>query len=124
MPARKFEATVRNQTNTAIIDLHGEINAQADQALNAAYAEVEGHNPLSILLNFSDVDYMNSTGIALIVGLLAQARKSHRRLIVYGLSDHYRELFTITRLSDFMSVFLDEVSALADSTESAANPQQ
>jgi anti-anti-sigma factor len=66
-----------------------------------------------ILLNFSDVDYINSTGIALIVGLLAQARKSHRKLVVYGLSDHYVQIFQITRLSDFMDIYQDELSALA-----------
>ena len=56
---------------------------------------------------------MNSTGIALIVGLLAQARKSHRRLVVCGLSEHYQEIFRITRLSDFMQIYSDEISALA-----------
>ena len=65
------------------------------------------------MLNFEGVDYINSTGIALIVGLLAQARKSHRRLVVCGLSEHYQEIFRITRLSDFMQIFDDEPSALA-----------
>jgi len=66
------------------------------------------------VLNFNRVDYINSTGIALIVGLLAKARQSRRRLSVYGLSEHYVEIFHITRLADFMSLFPDEASALAD----------
>ena len=57
--------------------------------------------------------YINSTGIALIVGLLARARKSNRRLVVIGLSDHYVEIFHITRLVDFMSIYPDETSVLA-----------
>ena len=61
-------------------------------------------NQVLILLNFQEVDYINSTGIALIVGLLAQARKSHRRLVVCGLSEHYQEIFRITRLSDFIEI--------------------
>jgi anti-anti-sigma regulatory factor len=64
------------------------------------------------------VDYINSTGIALIVGLLARARASRRRLLAYGLSDHYVEIFNITRLSDFVSVLPDEKSALAEATAS------
>ena len=48
------------------------------------------------------MDYINSTGIALIVGLLAKARASKRCLLAYGLSDHYVEIFNITRLSDFV----------------------
>ena len=85
--------------------MRGEINAAADETLNGAYTEAESHDSTDIVLNFGDVDYINSTGIALIVGLLAQARKSHRRLVVFGLSDHYAEIFQITRLADFMSIY-------------------
>ena len=112
MPAKLLEALVRQPPGAAVIDLHGEINAVAGPALNAAYAEAEQSNPEVILLNFSDVDYINSTGIALIVGLLAKARAAHRRLIVCGLSEHYVEIFEITRLADFMTIFPNEASAL------------
>ena len=114
MNTQPFEAKVRNQNDLAIIDLHGEINAFADQALNGAYREAEGYNPATVVLNFSDVSYINSTGIALIVGLLAQARKAHRRMAVYGLSDHYIEIFQITRLADFMNIYPDETSVLTE----------
>ena len=66
-----------------------------------------------VLLNFADVDYINSTGIALIVSILAQARKAHMPLITAGLSEHYQEIFRITRLADFMSIYPDEAAALA-----------
>jgi anti-anti-sigma factor len=108
-----FEAAVRFEPGLAIIDLGGEINGFAEEAINAAYAEAISHDPLTILLNFADVSYINSTGIALIVGLLAQARKQHISLVTYGLSEHYVEIFKITRLSDFMTIVSDEESALA-----------
>jgi anti-anti-sigma factor len=109
----EFSATVRRPDGMAIIDLHGEINAFAEASLGAAYEKALGSDPTTIILNFSDVAYINSTGIALIVGLLAQARKSHRSLITCGLSEHYQEIFHITRLSDFMTIYADEASALA-----------
>lgn len=102
-----------HQPRVAVIELHGEINSFAEQALSAAYAEAEAQAPQAILLNFSDVDYINSTGIALIVTMLAKARKAHIRLLTCGLSEHYVEIFNITRLADFMSVFPDEGAALA-----------
>jgi anti-sigma B factor antagonist len=108
-----FETEVRFENGTAVIDLHGEINATAEAALTSAYQRTEQWSPAPVLLNFQNVNYMNSTGIALIVGLLAQARKSHRRLVVCGLSEHYQEIFRITRLSDFMQIYSDEHSALA-----------
>src|ERR671939_612401 len=113
MPTKHLEATVRQEPGVAVIDLTGEINGFAEEALNAAYAEAESNDPEAILLNFEGVDYINSTGIALIVGLLARARVSQRRLVAYGLSDHYVEIFEITRLSDFMGVFPDEQSAMS-----------
>ncbi|HEX8731584.1 MAG TPA: STAS domain-containing protein [Ktedonobacterales bacterium] len=114
MPARPLEARVRHhQPRIAVIELHGEINSFAEQALSVAYAEAEAQGPQAILLNFSDVDYINSTGIALIVTMLARARKAHIRLLTCGLSDHYVEIFNITRLADFMSVYPDEDTALA-----------
>src|SRR5437763_11571986 len=114
MPAKSLEAQVRHQPRVAIVELEGEIDSFAEDVLNAAYAEAESRDANVILLNFSDVDYINSTGIALIVSLLARARKSKRRLLACGLSDHYVEIFQITRLVDFMSVFPDEKSALAE----------
>ena len=116
MATLPLEASVRFQPSMAIIDLKGEIDGFGEAALQAAYDQAGSQNPEAILLNFSSVDYINSTGIALIVGLLAQARKARRRLLTYGLSDHYQHLFTITRLSDFMTMVPDEASALAAAT--------
>jgi anti-anti-sigma factor len=109
-----FEASVRQNSGLAIIDLSGEINAFADQELASAYSEAEQTGTANIVLNFSQVSYINSTGIALIVGLLANARKSNRKLVVFGLSDHYLEIFNITRLADFMNIYSDEASVLAE----------
>ena len=109
---------MRDLPSATVLDLSGEINGFVEEALNAAYSEVEAKDPEVILLNFEDVDYINSTGIALIVGLLARARASNRRLLAYGLSDHYVEIFNITRLSDFMSVYPDEKSAMSKASVS------
>jgi len=105
---------VRREPGATVLDLGGEINGFAQEALDAAYAEAEKGNPDSILLNFEGVDYINSTGIALIVGLLARARAAKRDLSACG-PEHYVEIFNITRLSDFVSVFPDEKSALDES---------
>ena len=112
MAETQFFANVRKEKEVAVIDLKGEINAQADAALNTAYTQATSSGSKNVLLNFTQVDYINSTGIALIVGLLAQARKSGVKLLTCGLSEHYQEIFKITRLSDFMTIVPDEASAL------------
>jgi anti-anti-sigma factor len=113
MATKTLSTTVRHGRAVAIIDLRGEINGSAETGLQAAYAEAIAGNPPTVLLNFGAVDYINSTGIALIVGILAQARRTSRRLLACGLSQHYVEIFEITRLADFMRIFPDEQSALA-----------
>ena len=112
MPASEFGAEIREHDGTGVIDLRGEINLGADQALNVANDAAVRSDPRTIVLNFADVDYINSTGIALIVGLLAKARKEHRTVRAFGLSEHYRQIFAITRLSDFMGIYSDEDSAV------------
>jgi anti-sigma B factor antagonist len=114
MPTKHLEATVRQEPSIAVINLTGEINGFAQEVLDTAYAEAESNDPGAILLNFEGVDYINSTGIALIVGLLAKARASHKRLLACNLSEHYVEIFNITRLSDFMGIFPDEQSAVSE----------
>jgi hypothetical protein len=56
MPAKHLEANVRQEPGVAVIDLGGEINGFAQEALDAAYAEAESNDPEAILLNFEGVD--------------------------------------------------------------------
>ena len=100
----EFTAAVSQNGDSVTIALQGEINGLADNSLTAAYDEAVANNPAGIVLDFEQVDYINSTGIALIVSLLAKARMAGIHLTAVGLSDHYREIFTITRLSDFIEI--------------------
>ena len=102
MPQATLETTVRATADGPVIVLHGDIDGAAKQALSAAYDEASGEARL--VLDFAAVDYINSTGIALIVGLLARARSEHRTILAAGLSDHYRQIFEITRIADFMTI--------------------
>ncbi len=69
--------------------------------------------PARSLLDFTDAEYINSTGIALIVRVLADARRDHREVRACGLSPHYVEIFQITRLSDYMRIIGDRESVTA-----------
>ena len=118
MAERPFDAGVRRRPELVVLDLHGDIDIEADQALKAAWADAttgQSDNAATgvepVLFNFEDVGYINSTGIALIVGLLARARTEHRPVTACGLSEHYRQIFAITRLSDFMPIVPDEEAA-------------
>jgi len=106
------ERAVRYRDGTAVVDLPAQIDSTAEHALNDSYAAAAAHGAKTVLLNFAGVEFLSSTGIALIVGILARARKDGRAISASGLSDHYKEIFEITRLSDFMTIFADENTAL------------
>ena len=104
--------TVRTLADVAVIDLAGDIDSHAESSLEAAWTEAMSSSPTAVTLNFHGAGYINSTGIALIVGMLAQARARGIPLSAYGLTPHYREIFEITRLADFMAIEADEESAV------------
>jgi len=105
------EATTRHLPGAAVIELSGEVDGSAAAVLTGAYQNaVDGDStrPIeTVVLDFGAVDYINSTGIALIVSVLARARAERRKVVACGLSAHYREIFDITRLSDFIELFPD-----------------
>jgi anti-anti-sigma factor len=105
MSTTEFRAAAIHEDGVAVLELTGDVSAAAEGGLQAGYGEVSAE-PV-VVLDFAAVDYINSTGIALIVGLLAAARKSGQEVRARGLAEHYREIFRITRLSDFMTI-LDE----------------
>lgn len=106
MRTAEFAASVRLDADAAVLDLSGEITSAAEAGLLAAYDEVKDAGV--VVCDFADVDYINSTGIALIVGILARARSSSQEIRARGLAEHYREIFRITRLSDFITILDDE----------------
>ena len=114
MPVGQVEVRVRHLTSVAVLDLGGDVTGQADAELAAAYEQAVKVDPAAVLLNFARVEYINSTGIALLVGILARARSEHRRVVACGLSDHYTEIFQVTRLADFMGLYADEDAAMDD----------
>jgi anti-anti-sigma factor len=112
MTAHELEVSVRERNGMAVIDLTGDVNSSAEVALDTAYDEATANGAKDVALNFVDVDYINSTGIALIVRLLAKARMSNIGVRAFGLSEHYRGIFEITRLADFMTITDDEDGAI------------
>jgi anti-anti-sigma factor len=116
MATRPLEAVVTGRSELATVALSGQIDRDADAAMADAYGQAVALGADVVELDFGDVDYINSTGIALIVRMLADARRDRRAIRARGLTEHYREIFRITRLSDFMTL-VDEVPATAGASE-------
>lgn len=109
-----FTASARTLEPMAVIDCAGQLDGGAAEALDAAVDIVLGRpDTQALLLAMADVTYINSTGIALLVGLLARARAAEVPVLASGLTPHYRHVFDLTRLTDFMRLVADEAEAHA-----------
>lgn len=114
MPEAATTFGVRDVSEGArAIDIEGDITAQSEDVLMDAYARASGEGVKAIVLNFTALDYMNSGGIGLLVTLLVRAQRQHQRVLAYGLSDHYRQIFELTRLDEAVGIHDSEADALA-----------
>jgi anti-sigma B factor antagonist len=114
MPEAKSTMTVRRvSASVSIIDIQGDVNAFSEAPLLAAYMQASTPTTRTILMNFSGIDYLNSSGIGLLVTLLIRIKQQKQRMIAYGLSTHYRHIFELTRLSEAITIFPSEMEALA-----------
>jgi len=97
----------------AVIDISGELNGYGEEVLMAAYAAASNGRTRSIILNFSDLEYMNSSGIGLLVTLLIRVQRQKQQLLAYGLSDHYQQIFELTRLNEAIAIYENEDAAVS-----------
>jgi anti-sigma B factor antagonist len=97
----------------SVIDVQGEVTAAAENALMDAYTQASGNETKAIVLNFTGLEYMNSSGIGLLVTLLIRVNRQKQKMLAYGLSDHYRQIFDLTRLDEAIRICGTEAEAIA-----------
>jgi anti-sigma B factor antagonist len=104
------------QGPAAILHISGDITSASEADLMAAYALATENGASAVILDFSRLEYMNSGGIGLLVTLLVRAQRSGGRLVAVGLSDHYRQIFELTRLDEAIQIVEDEDAAVLAAT--------
>ncbi len=114
MPETKIKMSVRRQSPTvSIIVIEGDVTGAVEDVLMEAYKEASTPAARTIILNFDGLEYMNSSGIGLLVTLLIRANRQKQRLLACGLSEHYQHIFELTRLTDVIGVYGTEDEAVA-----------
>ena len=105
---------VRSATpQVRVIDVVGDITSESEELLMDAYARASENGVRAVVLSFEGLAYMNSGGIGLLVTLLVRAQRQGQAIHAYGLSDHYRQIFELTRLDEAVSIHDSEADALA-----------
>ncbi len=113
MPQAQVTMDVRKVNDkVSVIDIKGELTAFAEGVLMQAYNQASDGRVRAIVLNFEGLEYMNSSGIGLLVTLLIRVNREKQRLLTYGLSEHYQNIFQITRLDDAIGIYDSEEEAV------------
>src|ERR671911_104535 len=113
MPQAQVTMDVRKVNDSvSVIDVKGELTAFAEGVLMDAYGQASDGKVHAIVLNFEGLEYMNSSGIGLLVTLLIRVNREKQKLLTYGLSEHYRNIFEITRLDDAIGIYDSEEEAV------------
>jgi anti-sigma B factor antagonist len=111
---------VTNRTSTGvsgsaitILSFSGDISSASKEAILAAYHGLDSAVS-KVLLDFTGVEYINSSGIAIFIQMLLEASKSGSRVIaISGLSPHFQKVFTMVGINKYAALYVDESAALS-----------
>ena len=120
MPNQLITQVRKVSNETAVIDISGELNGYGEETLMAAYTLASNGRTQAIILNFTDLEYMNSSGIGLLVTMLIRVQRQKQRLLAFGLSDHYQQIFELTRLNEAIAINTSQEAAVT-ATSAAHN---
>jgi len=99
--------------DAGVLHISGDISSASEADLMKAYIQASDAGATAIVLDFSGLEYMNSGGIGLLVTLLVRAQRAGQRLMAVGLTEHYRQILSLTRLDEAIEIHDDEAAALA-----------
>jgi anti-anti-sigma factor len=113
----EIQVNVRFAKGATIIDLAGDVTTFAEEAINKAYQDASSNGAHNIIFSFRQDDYINSAGIAILIGIVTEARKRDQRLVMAGLSNHFQKIFRMVGLTQYAALYLTLDEALASLDE-------
>jgi anti-sigma B factor antagonist len=91
----------------------GDISSASKEAIVGTYQALDKAAHTKILLDFKGVEYLNSSGIALVIQVLIEANKSSQTVAICGLTPHFTKVFTMVGITKYATLYTDETAALA-----------
>src|SRR5215469_435907 len=95
-----FEIRIDQGKDGTIVRLRGRLNIDSSPALrDQLVAMLQAPSPQAVIVDFSDVSYVDSSGIATVVEGLGMARMRQTTLCLQGLQGRLLHLFQVTGIS-------------------------
>ena len=113
-PLEKLKTSTRQVEGVTIVDLSGRITlGEASVVVRDVINDLMGKGNKKILLNLGKVDYIDSSGIGVLVTGFSTVRSQGGELKLVNLSKRIRDLLHITKLYSLFDVKDDEAAAIA-----------
>ena len=96
-----------------VLRFSGDIASTSKDAVLGTYQALPKETNKLILLDFTGVDYINSSGIALVIQLLIEAANSGQKVGAFGLSAHFTKVFTMVGITKYAGLYPTQAEALA-----------
>ena len=106
------QVETRVQNEVGIIDIAGEVTSFSEKMLEEAYEKLTADGIKKIGFNFKNVSYINSAGMAIIIGVLTKSRARDQVLRSWGLTDHFQKIFDMVGITKYMDHKKSEEEAL------------
>lgn len=116
----ELTVSTRQTETIGIIDLIGDVTTFAEEKINSAYQEVTSGGAQYVLLNFRQNDYINSAGIAILIGIVTEVNRNNQKLAFSGLSAHFQKIFRMVGLAQYADIYQDEAEAMEAIRNAAA----
>ena len=95
-----LEIAVRPGDDGTTLRLRGRLNIDSSPALrDRLLAMLQAHSPQAVIVDFTDVSYVDSSGIATVVEALGMARMRQTTLCLQGLQGRLLHLFQVIGIS-------------------------
>ena len=99
-----YTVTSSMDGQVGIIALAGSVGMDDEERILSAYRTVTTSGARLIRLLFMPGTTINSSGIALLITMTSQAKKSRQKVEVAGLSPHYRKIFDMIGLTQYVKI--------------------
>ncbi len=109
---KDIEILISNKGDVSIINIKGDVTAMTGMRIEDAYQKVSTNGAQKILLCFDKESYINSGGIAILIGIAADTKENSHTIRITGLSDHFQKIFHMVGLTKYTEIFPSEESAL------------
>jgi anti-sigma B factor antagonist len=107
------QTTTPSGQPVTVLRFEGDISSASKEAVIGSYQSLPKATVKTVLLDFTKVDYINSSGIALVIQLLMEAANSGQKVLAFGLSAHFTKVFTMVGITKYAGLFPDQAAALA-----------